>query len=485
MTDTEKVEKIVALLLNRTEAHKWMYFDIVFDEVSPARPGLMGQNSLIEDLLDNVKVVLPQAIDLGSAQSGSETSPIDSDTMLALVEYIRNNNVILQDVMSRIFDINLILADSNVVESARTNAFTGFLRTVNESETEKRKKRFYAKFQNNPDFRNNPNNVVVLAEGDSWFQFPKLFWKSRLLGKDFVKDIIDQLSDDSKSPNYNVYSLAAGGDWLENMLNETTQDYIENLTKISPDVFLVSGGGNDLVDDKRLAHMVRDLPRDGARRFDPNDETWMNQKLIKLLKKRREDYQDQPIFDAEKYERGLSLVSDDYFRFLNICLVQYFTLFYRLLKTTSKFKNMMIVTHGYDFGVPTMKKHGGLLHRIVNWKMNSGKWLFTPLVMRGISDPEDQKAVIYFMIFEFNEMLIKLAKYDKFYNVFHIDCRGSVAEDEWFDELHPVSGAFERISETYKKCISDNLQHIRDLSTDEDHNQAVSKRLGDKLYIVR
>src|SRR3977135_404912 len=55
--------------------------------------------------------------------------------------------------------------------------------------------------------RNGWKGLKLLAEGDSWFLSPIL-----------LKDIVDNLSHD-----YAVYSLAAAGDTLENMLRDTAR----------------------------------------------------------------------------------------------------------------------------------------------------------------------------------------------------------------------------------------------------------------------
>ncbi|WP_157975863.1 hypothetical protein [Lewinella sp. IMCC34191] len=63
------------------------------------------------------------------------------------------------------------------------------------------------------------------------------------------------------------------------------------------------------------------------------------------------------------------------------------------------------------------------------------------------------------MITEFNEMLIKLARFDGLPNVYHIDCRGVArSEDDWYDELHLTSEAYGTVAAAYTKCIDHNLR---------------------------
>jgi len=53
---------------------------------------------------------------------------------------------------------------------------------------------------------------------------------------------------------YCVLSLAAAGDWLSNMLK--TREYITELSRIEPNIFLFSGGGNDLMGEN-LGTMIK------------------------------------------------------------------------------------------------------------------------------------------------------------------------------------------------------------------------------------
>ena len=54
--------------------------------------------------------------------------------------------------------------------------------------------------------------------------------------------------------------------------------------------------------------------------------------------------------------------------------------------------------------------------------------------MKGVTNKVDQEAVLYAMIYEFNEMLIQLAEFEGLPNLFHIDSRGYANEKDWFDE---------------------------------------------------
>lgn len=76
---------------------------------------------------------------------------------------------------------------------------------------------------------------VMLAEGDSWFEYP------------FADDIVMHLSR-----RYKIYPLARAGDTLAAV--EGANDIDTALSEVTPDFVLLSAGGNDIVD--RLSQYV-------------------------------------------------------------------------------------------------------------------------------------------------------------------------------------------------------------------------------------
>ncbi|MBO0932406.1 DUF5995 family protein [Fibrella aquatilis] len=86
-----------------------------------------------------------------------------------------------------------------------------------------------------------PDRLRIVAEGDSWFQYPFL-----------LRDILDYLSG-----VYNLKSVAAAGatlaDYLEN------NEFLETIAQVKPAFFLLSGGGNDLLGEA-FAGLIRETP---------------------------------------------------------------------------------------------------------------------------------------------------------------------------------------------------------------------------------
>ena len=81
--------------------------------------------------------------------------------------------------------------------------------------------------------------LKLLAEGDSWFLYPIL-----------LKDILDNLSAD-----YAVYSVAAAGDTLENMMRGLAH-FEELIEKHKFEGFLLSAGGNDIAGDMLRTYLT-------------------------------------------------------------------------------------------------------------------------------------------------------------------------------------------------------------------------------------
>lgn len=121
------------------------------------------------------------------------------------------------------------MVEDNGLEGAfLLNAFNGLARARRNRKYRRRIKKW--------------TGVKIVAEGDSWFQYPLL-----------LKDTIDQLID-LDNFQYAIYGLSEAGDLLSNIVKE--DEITEAIDKENPDVFLISGGGNDMVGDNRMATLV-------------------------------------------------------------------------------------------------------------------------------------------------------------------------------------------------------------------------------------
>lgn len=252
----------------------------------------------------------------------------------------------------------------------------------------------------------------ILAEGDSWFEYPF-----------FIDDIFDHL--DKCEKKYAINSIASGGDWMANILYE--KEYLERLYKVKPDVFLISAGGNDIVDDSRLKHLTHKR----------NTLNLPNEVSLET--------------DVQKREFADRCLNKNFFALLKLFEHQYNFLFQSIEQDTENFNNLRIITQGYDYSIPSTALGHQFIRYITNYFYN-GRWLKLPLTENGYTDKNEQRAIIRRMIDLFNDILIKVGSGYK--NVYHVDCRNAVdPANGWYNELHPTSGEFKKIANVFEICI--------------------------------
>ncbi len=152
--------------------------------------------------------------------------------------------------------------------------------------------------------KKDPNRIRIVAEGDSWFQYPKFQYLIRWT-KD-VKDIIDQLNENT---SYAIRSLGAGGDVLRNMFHQ--KEYMKALEKEDAKILLLSGGGNDFFEVfPNMLQKSKTTSIDG----------WINANSLKT-----------ELTVMKQYYDGL------------------------ISETIARFPNLKILIHGYDYITPRSK----------------------------------------------------------------------------------------------------------------------------------
>ena len=320
----------------------------------------------------------------------------------------------LRNNLRRIYDMN----ESSLLRES--NAMSGSFGALNAKKQEKRRRKFFKRIRSG---KRTKEYKTIVAEGDSWFCFPK-----------YIVDINEWLIRDSR---INLYSEAAAGDWIANMIYEGK--YIEELSLIEPDVFLISGGGNDFVGSNRLSFMIN---------------TNIDEKLA-----------------DDEYIKAC--VADAFYAFIWTLKTQYWLLL-SSLKKAKKLKDMKIITQGYDYVIPSPKKWRGF--DLIQWIINqfftqTGDWLCTPFKLKGLHNEVRQQKIIGHFIDKVNEMFAWLANYPnvdgaegkeyKFSNFYHIDCRGVARNfNDWFDEIHLKSGKFKEIADVYKHIIFESNRRV-------------------------
>ena len=287
--------------------------------------------------------------------------------------------LVLIDEESRNSFEPILRANPETVDTT-SMVFQGLLGGINRLARVRRQLQYRLKV-NHPSF----SGQKIVSEGDSWFQFPLL-----------LADVIDHLFNPFDGfDDYAIFSLGAAGDLLENIINE--DEMTQAIEAEKPKVFLISGGGNDLVADGNLANLLHQF-EDG-----------------------------RPAADY---------LNEEFNIFLEEIIQLYRGLFIRLL---SRFPSLKIICHGYDYAIP-----------------NNGNSLGQPMATRGITDQGLQKEILRVIIDRLNESQIRLVENVEFGGrVFHVDCRNAVGEKNWFDELHPNNTGFEAVGKLFDQKIQE------------------------------
>lgn len=253
-------------------------------------------------------------------------------------------------------------------------------------------------------------SAKIVIEGDSWYEHI------------MIRDIVDWLIHLSK---FRIYTLAYGGDWLANYIKE--QKYLKKLLKEKPDVFLLSGGGNDLVGDARLTNLVTAQPVPLSTSLEERIQEGLAQ---------RPDLRDDVI---ENILLGHQYLNDHFYILMNVLAFEY-AFIIQSIKLESSLDHVHIITHGYDLAIPSNDKSTPLRKFFKN-----GQWLYDPLHAAQITDNTIKKHIIWAMLFQFNEILKYFDGLEP--NFHYIDCLGLAKENDWEDELHLKSPVYRKIAE--------------------------------------
>jgi lysophospholipase L1-like esterase len=242
-----------------------------------------------------------------------------------------------------------------------------------------------------------PTKGVLVAEGDSWFDYPGT-------------DIVRLLEDEHR---YDVESVAHRGDKVEFMAHNTAQfqDLARRFEKlilrnVVPTAVLLSGGGNDVAGDDFdvfLNHANSGLPH-------------LNEAVI------------QGVIDQRLRAAYISLLR----AITTICGAHFQ-------------QTIPIVLHGYDYPVPDGRGFFG------GWWLLPGPWLGPGFEEKGYTQMAQRKAIMRTLIDRFNTMLASLTAEPEFVHVRYVDLRNTLSSGanyrgSWDNELHPTEAGFRQVT---------------------------------------
>ena len=237
---------------------------------------------------------------------------------------------------------------------------------------------------------------LLLAEGDSWFDFP-------------FTDVLCELEDEH---GYDVRSVAHKGDTIESMAYHGQLAAFGRLArkharrKETPKAVLVSGGGNDFAGPELAMLLNHSLSPEPGLAMGAVRDVFHNR--IRLA-----------------HATVLSGVIEH-------CRLAFG-------------RDVPVLVHGYDYAVPDGRGVFGL-------SFLPGPWLEPVLRAKGFKDLDAGRAIVRTLINELNNMLRDLADERPFRGiVHHVDLRNTLAHDDgyrkdWQDELHPTTKGFKKVA---------------------------------------
>lgn len=240
--------------------------------------------------------------------------------------------------------------------------------------------------------------LVLLAQGDSWFDYP-LIGNGPLLGN---TDVIAQLRHLGDNPSV-ILNLAHHGEAAIEAMSLPKQERIikairdkGNWINGRPDAILFSAGGNDIAGDQFCIFLD----------FNDGKGSGLNE---------------------DRFKKALGLVE--------ACYLDLFLLRDRLVP------GVPIFGHCYDFPIPNG------VHPFC-----SGPWLRPSLDYCNWT-VSDGKTIVHDALSEFRNMLKALA--DEPANNFRlVETQGVLQADEWANELHPSPEGFKKIAQKFVSALA-------------------------------
>lgn len=246
--------------------------------------------------------------------------------------------------------------------------------------------------------------VRVVAEGDSWFDYFPAY--------DVLATLRRRRWDDRE---YKVFDRADAGALLNDMVyGRDMVDTFQLIKEHKPEVFLFSGGGNDIAGQelfvllyhRKAVELHGALPR-------------INASILRGLV--------HEVFERS-YRDMIELV--------------------RWKATEVGLGDLPIVLHGYGYAIPDGRGWAG------GWGPLPGPWLDPSLTRKGY-DREKHAAIrrdiVRELIDAFNDMQKVVAS--SYPAVHHVDLREVLGDSDWGNELHPTEAGFRKVTRRIEETI--------------------------------
>jgi hypothetical protein len=243
-----------------------------------------------------------------------------------------------------------------------------------------------------------PAPLILIGDGDSWFDYP-------LPDPLHATDVLQALRD-TGDPAPMILKLAHYSDATTTLLGVTKRNrliaQLQDPANGPIDALLFSGGGNDVVGDQF--------------RFWLNDASAVGNNPAQGV-------------DAQRLGNIFGVVESAYLD---------------LIRIRDQFApHAPIFVHAYDFAIPSGVSACHL----------AGPWLRPSLVDRGWSGLAPGTLIVKTILVEFRAMLQRLASVPA-HDLVLVETQGTLAPDDWANELHPTGAGFARIADRFRAALA-------------------------------
>lgn len=257
-------------------------------------------------------------------------------------------------------------------------------------------------------------NGLILAEGDSWFDYP-------------FYDVLERLEDDF---DFRVESVAHKGDTVEEMAHDVTQrgKLARMFEKVSgdgkvPRAILLSGGGNDIAGQEFgvLLNHAAAVPVLGD----------INENVVTGVIDERVRFAIVSVISA------VTALSQNYFN-----------------------KKVPVIIHGYGYPVPDGRGYLG------GFSILPGPWLQPGFLQKGYLNSTQKDVdlprctgIMKRLINRFNDMVKSIPGQPDLQHVSYLDLRSELSNDlpgykaSWENELHPTKAGFDAVAKVFRDRI--------------------------------
>jgi lysophospholipase L1-like esterase len=245
---------------------------------------------------------------------------------------------------------------------------------------------------------------VLVAEGDSWFDYP---WTDVLR---ILEDTYLYTVESVSHRGDRIEAMAYGGGQLEELTRRLERLFQRNTV---PDAILLSGGGND------VAGAEFGMLINHANSATPG----LNELVV------------QGVIDERIRLAYITLLS----AISHVC-------------AQSGHPGIPILVHGYDYPVPDGRGFLG------GWGFLPGPWLEPGFREKGYLQLARKKQIAKLLIDRFNAMLAGVAAMPEFAHVQYVDLRNTLSTGAdyrlwWDNELHPTARGFDRVVEKLRASL--------------------------------